>query len=134
MGRLALVACLGMLACSDDDVVSVYGDDGLVLEVAVARARTAAERMTGLRGRERLGSGQGLVLEFPVEDELCVTNRGVAYGIDVVFVTEDARVGQVQRELVADDPTIRCARARWLVEVLAGAASEVRAGHRVGGL
>ena len=105
-----------------DDVVAI--GEPVVLEVSVRRAETAAERMAGLRGK-RLAPGEGLLLVFPVEDELCITNAGVEQAIDAVFIDGSAAVTRVERAIAAGDGTIRCATAQWILEVLANEASAV---------
>lgn len=124
----ALILLLGGCA---DDVVAI--GEPVALSVRVRRAETAAERMEGLRGKT-LAPGEGLLLVFPVEDELCITNAGVTQPIDAVFIGEELAVTHVERAVAADDGTLRCARARWILEVRADAAASVVAGMPADGL
>lgn len=120
-----------LLAGCGDDIVAI--GDPVVLEVSVRRAETAAARMEGLRGKT-LDSGEGLLIAFPVDDELCITNAGVTQSIDAVFIDATATVAQVERAIPAGDDTIRCATAQWILEVLADEAREVDAGMLADGL
>jgi len=87
-----------------------------ILQVHVAVAETAVERMTGLRGRA-LGEGEGLLIRFPVEDELCVLNEGVDYAIEAIWIDAAFSVGAVEG-FEADDPTPRCHAGQYVLEVL----------------
>ena len=127
--RWAMWALL-LNACADD-LITI--GDPVALEVSVRRAEAAAERMAGLRG-DSLVPGEGLLLVFPVEDELCITNAGVEQSIDAVFIDGSAAVTTVERDIAAGDRTIRCANARWILEVLANEASAVEPGMFAGGL
>lgn len=128
MRWLALALLVGGCA---NDVVSI--GDPVVLEVSVRRAETAAERTDGLRAKT-LGPGEGLLLVFPVEDELCITNAGVSQSIDALFIDADGAVTRVARSIAAGDGTVRCARAQWILEVLAGEAVAVAPGMVADGL
>ena len=50
-----------------------------------AIARSEAARMQGLRGHAPLAPGEGLLLAFSIEDELCIVNDGVTFPIDVLY-------------------------------------------------
>ena len=128
--RWAALHVLLLAGCADD-VVSI--GDPVALEVSVRRAETAAERMEGLRGKS-LDRGQGLLLVFPVEDELCIANGGVSQSIDAVFIDASATVTHVERAVGAGDGTVRCATAQWILEVLAGEATDVDPGMLADGL
>jgi len=120
-----LVVLVLLTGCADD-VVSIRASDGSVALRAslIGRAETAAERMEGLRART-LEPGEGLLIAFPVEDELCIVNRGVEQAIDAVFIDASANVSAVERAIAAGDGTVRCATGQWILEVLAGEAAAV---------
>ncbi|MAQ16455.1 MAG: hypothetical protein CMN30_16890 [Sandaracinus sp.] len=125
---------LVLAGCATPDVISLRTEGALVLEVEVERAVTAAERRAGLEGRDPLAAGHGLLLEFPVEDEVCIANGGVDFGIDGIFLDASGLVTALEREIPAGDPTVRCGRARWVLEVGSGAAAEVVPGAAAAGL
>jgi uncharacterized membrane protein (UPF0127 family) len=121
---LALPLLLGS-GCAEDVVTIRGSDDGVVLRASlIGRAETATERMEGLRGRT-LEAGEGLLIAFPVEDEVCITNGGVTQAIDAVFIGGDAAVTHVERAVPAGDGSVRCATGQWILEVLAGEAEAV---------
>ncbi len=128
--RWAALGLLLVCACADDRITI---GDPVVLDVSVRRAETAAERMEGLRGKS-LDRGQGLLLVFPVEDELCVTNGGVEQSIDAVFIDASATVTHVERAIAAGDESVRCATGQWILETLAGEAGAVEPGMVADGL
>ncbi|HJK91532.1 MAG TPA: DUF192 domain-containing protein [Polyangiaceae bacterium LLY-WYZ-15_(1-7)] len=127
---LALAAGLGV-ACGEDPRAVVEGPDGARrLLVHVQVARTAAERVQGLRGAESLAEDAGLWIAFPGEDEVCIVNEGVGFPIDALFVRADAVVEAVEAAIPAGDATPRCHRAEAVLEVAAGVAAAVRPGDR----
>lgn len=114
--------------CDDRPRARIETEEGVVvLEVAVDVARSEGERRRGLRGRQALAPDEGLWIAFPGEDEICLVNDGVPFGVDAILLR--ARVVSEVLLLDADDPTPRCGRASEVLEVGAGRAREVRAGH-----
>ncbi|WP_428266298.1 DUF192 domain-containing protein [Haliangium sp.] len=106
------------------------GPGELVLAACAELAVTEAERRQGLRGHDPLGSGEALLIVLPDQlDDICVTNDGVSFAIDVVFAAGDGRVTAIEREFPADDGDPRCHDGvRWIVEFAAGAAAAVAVG------
>ncbi|MEM9073343.1 MAG: DUF192 domain-containing protein [Myxococcota bacterium] len=138
-GRAMVMAVLGcalgcvlgcVLGCGGSVVAEVSDPIAgeAVLRVDVDVASTAAERMRGLRGRDALPRDRGLWIEFPVEDELCIVNEGVPFAIDAIWIAGE--VVQEVRTFAANDGVPHCARGSDVLEVNAGAASEVRPGFR----
>ncbi|MBT9555447.1 MAG: DUF192 domain-containing protein [Myxococcales bacterium] len=92
------------------------------LSVCVDVALSADERRRGLRGREPLEHGEGLLLRFPVEGEVCLVNDGVTAPVDAVFF-DDRGVVTALMTLPENDATARCAMpARDVLELKGGAA------------
>ncbi len=91
-----------------------------------------ADLRVGLRGREELEVGHGVLLEFPLEAEICIFNDGVRWDIDAVFVDPEARVVAVERAVPASDGSARChAGVQRVIEVHSGEADAVRVGDRL---
>lgn len=91
-----------------------------VLDVCVEVARTPDERAAGLVGRH-LGAGEGLVLAFPVEGEVCIVNLGVPIAIDAIHVGDHGGVVGTTCGILAGDLTPYChPSTRWVLEVAAG--------------
>lgn len=117
---LALV----LAACTGDPSVAVRTAEGeLRVRYHVEVARTATERMTGLRGFEGLADDEGLWIEFPVEDELCIVSSGVSFAIDAAWV-RGGRVVAVET-FAADEADPRCFIASEVLEVAAGSPIEI---------
>lgn len=113
-----------LVGCATDPQVVVRTPEGeLRARYHVEIARTAVERMTGLRGTEALADDEGLWIEFPVEDELCIVNSGVAFNIDAIWV-RSGRVVAVET-FAADDPDARCFIGSEVLEVAAGSPVQI---------
>jgi hypothetical protein len=127
---LALAAAVGC-ACPGGAAVTVETADAPV-QLCAEVARTEAERMRGLRGRAPLAPGEALLLEFPVEDEICIVNDGVSFPIDVLYAASDDTVVAVERDVPAGDSTPRCHRGvQRVLETAAGALRSVGPGDRL---
>ena len=113
-----------LLGCANDPVVVVRSPEGVRrARYHVEVARTSSERMAGLRGVDSLAADEGLWIEFPVEDELCIVNSGVSFGIDVAWV----RAGRVVavESFGADEPDPQCFIASEVLEVAAGSPVQI---------
>lgn len=126
---LALLA-LSVAGCGPDPArVLIARGDVRLWEGEVEVARSEADRRRGLADHAGLGPGQGLVLEAPVEDELCVTNAPVSFAIDAAFADGEGSIVAVERAVPAGDGSPRChRRARWILETAAGELEPVREG------
>lgn len=104
------------------------------LEVCIDHAKTAAERTRGLIGHD-LQNDEGLLLTFPVEGEVCLTNAGVPYPIDALWIDEGGVVVAIEHGLAAQAQGPWChSPARHVLEVNGGVALGVEVGARVEGL
>ncbi|MEM1417807.1 MAG: DUF192 domain-containing protein [Myxococcota bacterium] len=106
--------------CGDDPRVVLRCPGAAPRTVHVEVARTAEARRRGLMGRSGLAPGTGLLLAFPTEDEVCVRNAGVPFAIDALFARESGELSAVHR-FGPDEDVARCALARTVLEVAAGA-------------
>jgi uncharacterized protein len=79
-------------------------------------ARTSRERRHGLIGRERLGSGEALVIPKCRQ----VHTFGMLFPIDVLFVDRDGFVVRICRELAPRRLSLFVPRARNAIELPAG--------------
>ena len=127
---LALFAIGLGCAASVSLVARVEGPTGeFRLEVRVEEALTEEERVLGLSEHESLAPGTGLLLRFPVEDELCIQNADVRFPIDAVFIDAGGVVRAIELHIAAGDASLRChPETRDILEVGAGVASEVEVG------
>lgn len=88
--------------------------------------------MEGLRGREPLGPNEGLLLTFPIEDEICIVNDGVAFDLDVAYASAAGEIVAVERAVPAGDASLRChGTTRDVLEVASGRLDGVSIGDRL---
>jgi uncharacterized membrane protein (UPF0127 family) len=88
--------------------------------------------MTGLRGRDALEPGEGLLLAFPIEDEICIVNDGVRFDIDAAYAGNDGVITAIERRIPAGDPTPRCHPAtQQVLEMAAGQLADAMPGDRI---
>ncbi|MFK7991385.1 MAG: DUF192 domain-containing protein [Sandaracinaceae bacterium] len=116
--------------CQCPDEVRLVSDDAS-LSVCAERTQTEAERERGLMGRQPLTPGEGLLLEWPVETELCFFNRGVGFSIDMVFADSTGAIVAVERGVPAGDETLRCHTAMRVLELAAFEADGFEPGDRL---
>lgn len=129
---LAVIGSIGAVALGSgcDDGCERWALGQARLSVCVTRATTADERRRGLVGRG-LDDGEGLLLVFPVEGEVCITNEGVGLAIDALWLDSRGTVTAIERALAAGAPGPWChAPAAFVMEVRAGTAAAVAPGDR----
>ncbi len=99
MRPLASLALLCLVACGAEAaeqgptrarVLDASGDT--LLEVAIEVAQTEEARREGLRSYPPLTAQQGLLLLFPIETTVCITNTGVPYPIDLLYASATRQV------------------------------------------
>lgn len=102
------------------------------LRVRYDLATSERARRDGLQTRTPLGIDEGLLLELPLEGEVCIHNSAVSYGIDVVFVSADDRVVRDVVTMQAHDVNASCATpVKRVLEVRAGVGAGVARGDRL---
>lgn len=126
----ALSGALLTSSCQCPDEVRLTGAE-TTLSVCAERARTEDERARGLMGRDPLAPGEGLLLEWPVETELCLFNRGVDFAIDMVFADAAGTVVAIERGVSPGDETLRCHVAMRVLETAAFEADGFGPGDRL---
>ncbi len=118
--------------CATRASVTVSRDGAELLHVCVDRAVTEDERRTGLAAYDELAAEEGLLIELPVEGEVCISAEQVGFPFDVVFIDGKGTVSGVVLEMPAFDAAIRCHdKARWVLELARGAAAPVVSGDVV---
>jgi uncharacterized membrane protein (UPF0127 family) len=124
----ALVVVVALSGCWCEDEVTITRSGTTLVRVCVVVADDADERLDGLRGRDTLSAGEGMLLVFPAVDDVCLTNEGVAFAIDAVFV-DDSETVTTRTTLARDSADLSCAAdTQMVLEVAEGVAREVRAG------
>ena len=74
-------------------------DGNVLLELEIALAETEYERQEGLRLHGPLAENEALLLVFPKEAQVCITNTGVSFPIDVLYLS-------ASRQVIATEPNI----------------------------
>lgn len=121
---------LGFLGCEtpspcevDLEVISHSGAPNL--SICASLAQTAEERRRGLQGQAPMAPGEGLLIVFPVEGEVCITNAGVDFAIDAAFVDASRAIVAVE-SYAAQEDRVRChAPVREVLELLQGSGVSV---------
>jgi uncharacterized membrane protein (UPF0127 family) len=92
----AIVIPAAAIAQPAETLTIASGDKTHTVKVDVAETKAAAE--AGLAGRTSLPAGEGLLIDYrKVGENLSPTMKGVAFDLDVLFVTADGTiVGTIQ--------------------------------------
>ena len=110
--ELSLVMLLGSVGCGDTEPTPrarLVDEDGRVqLDLAIAIAETDYERQEGLRLHGPLAKNEALLLVFPKETKVCISNTGVPFPIDVVFLSATRQVIATRRQIPAHAPGPYC--------------------------
>lgn len=121
------------LSCApcDGTRVEIRDDDGATsLQACVDVARTAEERRRGLAGEPDLPEGGGMLFEFPVTGEVCMTGAGMLFPITVAFVDEDLSIIAVSPLSPGGAPI--CERpARYALELSRSAEGKLEVGDHL---
>ena len=105
----------------------LLADRDLVVAESVRRADSIRGRMRGLLGGPGLAPGEGLLLG-PCKQ---VHTLGMRFPIDVVFCDRTGRVVHVVRAMKPGRVSRVVWKARFAIELSAGAASEIQVGDRL---
>jgi uncharacterized membrane protein (UPF0127 family) len=118
---LMLLLLAGLASCGDAQPTQrarLLDDDGntlLVLEIAIAD--TAYERQEGLRLHGPLAKNQALLMVFPKETQVCLTNTGVPYPIDALYLSPTGQVTAAEPNIPAQAPGPYCHPAQQVLEL-----------------
>lgn len=124
-----LTGALVLAGCGCGDEARVHAPGGAErASFCVTHARTEMERRTGLGDRASLPPGEGLLIELPVDGDVCIDNLPVVFPIDAAFADTSGTIVRVDRAIAAGDATLRCASALRILEVAAGGLEGVDVG------
>jgi uncharacterized membrane protein (UPF0127 family) len=116
-----LLLLAGMLGCADSQPTlraRLLDDDGNVqIELEIRLAETEYERQEGLRLHGPLAANEALLLVLPKETRLCITNAGVPFPIDVIYVSATRRVIATELNIPANAPGPYCHQAQLALEL-----------------
>lgn len=103
---IALLLLVATGGCGDDQTAQrgalVDASGQVQLELAITVADTEYERQEGLRLYGPLAKNAALLLVFPIETQVCITNAGVPFPIDVLFLSASRQVLAAQEHIPAD--------------------------------
>ncbi|MGB8329180.1 MAG: DUF192 domain-containing protein [Polyangiales bacterium] len=109
---IALLLLVSIGSCSDDPAAQrgrLVGADGEAqLELTITIAQTEYERQEGLRLHGPLAEDAALLLIFPTETEVCISNAGVPFPIDILFLSADGEVLAARPMIPANSDVPRC--------------------------
>ena len=118
--------CLGGGTPAYDDATVTVRDaatDKRLGTVDVRVADDSAERYTGLSETPRLAEGTGMLFVYPDAGDRTFVRRGMAYGLDIVFVGADGRITAIHEApppAETDGERTYSGRAKWVLEVPRG--------------
>ncbi len=127
------LSVLGVLPApwtDDAGDVRIVGEDGQTkAAVDVEVADTVQERYTGLSDHDSLESGEGMLFVHSDEGDRTYVMRGMAFGIDIVFVGSEGEITEIHHarapEPGEDGAEMHYSgRAKWVLEVPYGYTNE----------
>jgi len=123
--RAIVLLLLGVVGgCGDDQPTQrgalVDADGNVQLELEITIAATEHERQEGLRLHGPLNEGTALLLVFPRETEVCISNAGVDFPIDVLFLSARRQIISAQPDIPANAPGPYCRAGTGLALELPG--------------
>mgnify|MGYP001554926296 CR=1 FL=1 len=123
-GAVVLLVAIFSPSCGDSGEPHrarlLDGDGRVQLELEIQVADTEHGRAEGLRLHGPLAGEQALLLRFPRDGEVCISNRGVPYPIDLVYLAADQTVTAIERTIPANDPGPYCHPAQLVLELGGG--------------
>jgi uncharacterized membrane protein (UPF0127 family) len=89
----------------------------VLLELEIALAETEYERQEGLRLHGPLAENEALLLVFPTETQVCITNTGVPFPIHVLYISATHQVTATETNIPPNAPGPYCHLARLALEL-----------------
>jgi len=118
---IALLLLIGVAGCGESQPAQrarlLDADGNVQLELEIAIAETEYERQEGLRLHGPLAENEALLLIFPRESEVCITNTGVPFPIHVLYITATHQITATQPDIPPNAPGPYCHPARLALEL-----------------
>ncbi len=117
---------------ADGATVTVTDGEETLATVDAEVADSPGERYTGLSDHESLGEDEGMLFVFAEEGERAFVMREMAFGIDILFVSDEGEITGIV-EAPADSDERYVGDARWVLEVRKGYAADhgIEPGDRI---
>jgi uncharacterized membrane protein (UPF0127 family) len=100
---IALLLLIGVAGCGESQPAQrarlLDADGNVQLELEIAIAETEYERQEGLRLHGPLAKNEALLLIFPKEAQVCITNTGVPFPIHVLYITATHQITATQPDI-----------------------------------
>jgi uncharacterized membrane protein (UPF0127 family) len=118
---ITVLLLVGMLGCADSQPTPrarlLDANGNVQLELEIALADTEYERQEGLRLHGPLDKNEALLLIFPRETQVCITNSGVPFPIDVVYLSATRQVIATEPNIPPNAPGPYCHQAQLALEL-----------------
>ena len=118
---VALLLLAGLASCGEAQpterarLLDADGNVRLVLEITVVQ--TEYERQEGLRLHGPLAKNEALLMIFPKETQVCITNTGVPYPIDVLYLSASRHLIATDLNIPPNAPGPYCHQAQLALEL-----------------
>jgi uncharacterized membrane protein (UPF0127 family) len=118
---IALVLLIGLTSCGESQAAQrarLLDANGKVqLELEIAIAETEYERQEGLRLHGPLAEKEALLLIFPREAQVCISNTGVPFPIHVLYISATHQITATEPNIPPNAPGPYCHPAHLALEL-----------------
>jgi len=118
---IALLLLIGVAGCGESQPAQrarlLDADGNVQLELEIAIAETEYERQEGLRLHGPLAENEALLLVFPKEAQVCITNNGVPFPIQVLYISTTHQITAAEPHIPPNAPGPYCHPARLALEL-----------------
>ena len=118
---IALLLLIGVAGCGESQPAQrarlLDADGNVQLELVLAIAETEYERQEGLRLHGPLAENEALLLVFPKEAQVCITNTGVPFPIQVLYISTTHQITAAEPHIPSNAPGPYCHPARLALEL-----------------
>jgi uncharacterized membrane protein (UPF0127 family) len=120
---VALLLLIGVTSCGEGQPAQharlLDADGNVQLELELVIAETEYERQQGLRLHGPLAEDEALLLVFPRESQVCISNTGVPFPIQVLYISQAHQITATEH-IPAQAPGPYCHPATQLALELRG--------------
>ena len=136
VGIFVLLFAVGCSQASDVKPLSITGE-GKTIVLQVETAVTDKERARGLMYRRTMDDDAGMIFDFEAEQPVSMWMRNTYVSLDMIFIHDDGRIGQIAENTTPLSDTIISSKAdvRFVLEIKGGRSRQlgIEPGDRVHG-
>jgi uncharacterized membrane protein (UPF0127 family) len=118
---VALLLLAGLASCGEAQPAQrarlLDADGNVQLELEIVIAETEYERQEGLRLHSPLAKNEALLMIFPKQTQVCITNTGVPYPIDVLYLSASGHLIATELNIPPNTPGPYCHPAQLALEL-----------------